>query len=302
MDEMGHRGGRSAGAIAVVVAAVAITLSSAAQTARAITCGETPPAPKTPPALGTPPAPDKPVKATLTLDPGQSNLSHDFKKSLGAKQLSMYFKVAGCDLPDDPADPSLTPIALKGQDTIPVDALKVLRTTSFNDQLIISFSADPNTFNPGSYSSAVIVKADYLKTASATVSVSRSVNEWWWILAIAIALGLGVFIFITVGAFAGGKLGLSSWRLAAAGFLVIITTVVAAASNYWPQSVWTYGDNLYGLAAAAVAAALASSFAGLITGGGNSGGGGEAASAGGDADDTHEDASASAVSTERAAN
>jgi hypothetical protein len=255
------------GANAVVAVAVALVLFCAAQTARAATCGETPS------------GEDKPVKATLTLDPGQSSLSKDFKRSLKTKELSMYFKAAGCDLPDDPADPSLAPIALKGQDNIPHDTLRVLDTTTFNDQLIISFSADPNTFDPGSYSSAVLVKADYLKTASATVSVSRSMNEAWQILVIAIVLGFGLFFFITLGAYAGGKLGLSRWRLVAAGVLVIITTVVAAASNYWPQTVWTYGDNLYGLLAAAVGAALASSFAGLITGGGSSGGGAGAGAA-----------------------
>jgi hypothetical protein len=111
MEGVGHRGRRSAGATAVVAAAVAITLSSAAQTVRATTCGETPP------------GADKQAKATLTHDPGQSNLSKDFKKSLQPEELSMYFRVSGCDLPDDPADPSLTPIALKGQNNIPHDTL-----------------------------------------------------------------------------------------------------------------------------------------------------------------------------------
>jgi hypothetical protein len=81
-------------------------------------------------------------------------------------------------------------------------------------------------------------------------------------------------LLITLGAFVSGNLALSRWRLVAAGVLVTITAVVAALSNYWPQSVWTFGDNLSGLLGAAAAAATTSSIAGHITGGGGGGGDG----------------------------
>lgn len=109
-----------------------------------------------------------------------------------------------------------------------------------------------------------------------TVQVSRSDPRFWLIGLLGVIAGIGVFAFVTGTAWATGKLGNLRLRLVVAGFLVIVTAVVAAMSNYWPQTVWTSEDNLWGLVAPTVAAALASSIAGNFRGGGAGGGGGGA--------------------------
>lgn len=240
--------------LSIAASVVALIATSAAPSARAEVCGVTP--------TGASAA----IKATLQLEAAQSGLTKAFGKSTNPDDLSMFFKASGCELPDHPPDPTLTPVALKDAKNIHQSTLKVLSTRAKGDELIVSVNADPKTFAPGTYKSLVLVEGEYLLTASATVEVSRSEPRFWLIGLIGVAVGLGAFLITTLTAWATGKLGLSGVRLVAAGLLVVVTAIIAGIGNYWPQTVWSFGDNIWGLIAASAAAATTSSIAGHITG------------------------------------
>jgi hypothetical protein len=160
---------------------VAVTFAPA-RAGLAATCGE--------PAAGA----STPTKATLQLDAARSDLQAAFGKSTDGDDLSMFFKVSGCDLPEHPANPTLTPIALKDSKNIHQDTLEVLSTrVTGDDELAVSITVRPKTFRPGTYTSLVLVEADYMKTASVTVQVSRSEPRWWLIGMIGIGIGVGAF-------------------------------------------------------------------------------------------------------------
>jgi hypothetical protein len=269
---------RHIGLIAFVGAAV-LTLTCVTQTASSATCGETP--------AGA----SKAVKATAELDASKSNVTKPFGKDTDPEEMSMFFTTSGCDLPKNPANPELTPVALKDSKNIPQDTLTPISTrTTGGNELVVRISADPDKFKPGTYTSLVLVDADYLKTVSVTVQVSRSDPHYVKVGLLGAAIGLLVFVIVTLGAWATGQLALSGLRLLAACVLVIITAVVAAMSNYWPQSVWTRDENLAGFAAAVFAAATTCSIAGHITGKGNDNGGNDGNGDNGDGDgDADED-------------
>ncbi|MEJ7792397.1 MAG: hypothetical protein WKF65_10550 [Gaiellaceae bacterium] len=224
-----------------------------AERAIAQTCGEAEPGTATPP------------RATLALNVGDSELTKAFGKSTDPDDLSMFFKVSGCELPKIPANPRLQPVAIKGARNIRRDTLEVTAATSQGDQLVVSISAKPDTFDPGTYKSLVLVGGDYFKPTSVTVEISRSEDREWLIVLIGVGIGVGAFLLVTGGAWVTQQLGLSGFRLAAAGALVTITAVIAAVGNYWPQNVWSFDANILGLVIAAGAAATSSSIAGHIT-------------------------------------
>jgi hypothetical protein len=256
--------GRSLGAGVAAALLMLIVLPEA----RAETCGETPP------------GATKPARAKLALDTEKSKTTVSFGKSTDPKNMSLIFKASGCDLPDSPPDPTLTPVALKGSDDIPDGALRVRDTTADTDNnvLILRVQALPKTLDPGTYSSLVFAKAPYLATNSTTITLSRSEHDWWWLLLIGLA-GAGAGVGVAVGvSYASKKLALSGTRLVIVVALMLGSGAYAALSNWWTQDVWTFSANLKGLVVAAFVAATTGTFAGLIGGGsagnGNGGGGG----------------------------
>ena len=259
-------GGRLFGAL-LATASVAVI---AAPVARAEVCGETPSGASTP------------VKAKLALDTEQSKTTVSFGKSTDPKNLSLIFKASGCDLPDSPQDPTLTPVPLKGSDDIPDNTLKLRDTTADTDNnvLILRLQAVPSTLDPGTYSSLVFAKAPYLATNSTTITLSRSEDDWGWLLLIGLgSAGAGVLVAVGVS-YASEKLKLSGVRLVIVVVLMLGSGLYAALSNWWTQDVWTFSDNLKGMIVAAFVAATTGTFAGLI-GGGGSGNGGDGGSGGG---------------------
>jgi hypothetical protein len=256
----------------LVGAIVAASLvAGATQIARAAvptaTCGETP--------AGA----SKPVKATLALDTQRSKTTLSFGKSTKTGSLSLIFTASGCDLPESPPDPTLKPVPLKNAADIPDDTLKVRDTTVDTDHntLILRLQALPQTLEPGTYSSLVYARANYLATSATTLTLSRSEHAWWWIVVIGLGCalaGLGLAMGVS---FATDKLALSGIRLAIVALLMLASGLYAGISNWWTQDVWTFEANLKGLAGAAFVAASTGTLAGLIGGGngnGNGGGGG----------------------------
>jgi hypothetical protein len=221
------------------------------------TCGEIPPD-------GTTAA-----KALLQLNVGDSELSKAFGKSTDPADMSMFFQVSGCELPESPANPTLQPVAIRGARNIGRDTLEAVTATAQGDQLVVSFSARPDTLGPGTHKSRVLVHGDYFKPTSAIIEISRSEDRSLLIVIIGAAIGLGAFAIVSGGAWVAGQLALTGFRLAVAGALVTITAVIAAVGNYWPQDVWTFDANVWGLVGAAAAAATSSSIAGHITRKGN---------------------------------
>jgi hypothetical protein len=159
-------------------------------------------------------------------------------------------------------------------------------------------TSPPDEFgvDPGSYTSFVRLKADWMHTVATPVTVTRSEDSEWIAAGIGIIGGVsGFIIFSLLRKIHGQNLLITEqWVLwVTAGISIGVGAGTAYFTNYINQEVWTFEANGVALFTAAFSASTAGVAAGLLTGiynttqaggiGGQAGGGGQAGRGGGQA-------------------
>lgn len=244
-------------AVVMVVAIASLIWSAKAETA-ALPCG----------ALN-PRASFQPVRPVLTLDQEEAVTHRALKRSTGERTLSLVFSIKGCPLYIPQPRPSLLVLPAQGGDELPDGALTLKRVVVDVDgsTVFIILQIHPTKLDPGTYNSFVIARAPYLGSNQTAVTVSRSENAAWKVLLVgtlAAFAGLAWLLILalpTVDASA-----FKSGRTVVLGAVAVAAGVYAAANNYYSQEVWTFSENVRGLATAAFVAASSGSIAAILIG------------------------------------
>jgi hypothetical protein len=211
----------------------------------------------------------QPVRPVLTLDQEEAVTNRALKHSTEARTLSLVFSIKGCPLLIPQPRPSLLVLPAKGGDELPEGALTLKRVVVDVDgsTLFLVLQIHPTKLDPGTYNGFVIANARYLGSNQTPVTVSRSENAAWKVLLVgtlAAFAGLAWLLILalpTVDASA-----FKSGRTVVLGAVAVVAGVYAAANNYYSQEVWTFSDNVRGLATAAFVAASSGSIAAVLIG------------------------------------
>jgi hypothetical protein len=216
---------------------------------------------------GTLDATGKRVQAVLTLDEQAAVTNRAMRRSTKERTLSLVFSIKGCSLFEAKPLPTLLFIPAKGGDDLPGGALTLERAAVDGSTLFLILQIHPKEIEPGTYNSFVIAQARYLGSNHTPVTVSRSEDEDWKVLLVgtlAAFCGLGWLLILALPVVDASAF--KSWRTVALCTLAVGAGIYAAATNYYSQEVWTFNDNIRGLATAAFVAASSGSIAAVLIG------------------------------------
>lgn len=238
----------------VLCAALVAALGARVAAAAAAPCGATDPSTR------------QPARGKLTLDE-QSATSRDFKRSTKPGTLSLIYSISGCDLAAADPRPNLLVIPAKGGNDIPDGVLTYKNVEVDGSTLFVILRVDAQKMDPGSYAGIVILQAPYLASNRTPIGISRSEDRTWRVLgAGALAALLGLLWLLVPALAARTTLAISPWRLVPLCLLALGAGVVAGATNYFSQDVWTFGDNFRSMAGAAFVAASSGAIAVAVLG------------------------------------
>jgi hypothetical protein len=209
------------------------------------------------------------VRPVLILKEEEAVTDRALKRSMGEKTLSLVFTIKGCSLTIPQPPPSLLILPAQGGDELPEGALTLKRAVVDVDgsTFFLILQIHPAKLDPGTYNSFVIAKAHYLGSNQTPVVISRSENAAWKVLLVgtlAAVAGLAWLLILALPVVDASAF--KSWRTVVLGGVAIVAGVYAAANNYYSQEVWTFGENIRGLAAAAFVAASSGSIAAILIG------------------------------------
>jgi hypothetical protein len=209
------------------------------------------------------------VRPVLTLDQTEAVTHRALKRSTEERTLSLVFSIKGCPLYIPQPPPSLLVLPAKGGLELPDGALTLKRAAVDVDgsRLFVLLQIHPTKLHPGTYNSIVIANARYLGSNHTPVTVSRSENAAWKVLLIgtlAALAGLGWLLILALPAVDASAF--KSWRTVVLGAVAVVAGIYAAANNYYSQEVWTFSENVRGLATAAFVAASSGSIAAVLIG------------------------------------
>lgn len=252
---------------AVAVAAVSAMLLSAPQSVAQeplTACGE--------------PSPSgggsaRPVKATLSLD-GQSQdptLVTDaaFGRKTGVKKMTLVYKVTGCEMGETEPLPQ-QPLRIyppKSGDIVPDNALVLDGDPDIEgSRYIVHLKVSSKTFDPGSYSGLVEIRAGWLNAVRTPVSISRSENRRRMPLGWGALGGLaGFLLFALTRKLRKNDLLVGRGLLAAVFVVSIIAGMVAAyTTSYINQDVWVSSENWWAALVAGFTGATSGAMVGLL--------------------------------------
>jgi len=234
------------------------------------------------------------VLATLTLDQEDQETvtAATFGRSTDPQPLTLVYRVSGCRVVDTlplPRSPLPTgPVNTVGARALPFGSVQIDDVEADGDRYVVhlrvfvssgkasdqggtSKPAPPDEFSvdPGSYTSFVRVKGDWLRTVATPLTVTRSEDSESIPLGIGALGGLcGFFVFWLLRKIHEDDLMVKErwvlWFAAAAS--VVVGTVTAFVTNYLNQDVWTVEANALALFIAAFSASTGGVAAGLLTG------------------------------------
>ena len=236
-----------------ILASLVIVLGSTATSAQAaVPCGAVDPMTK------------RPTQATLTLAP-DSVTSIAYKRDTAPATLLLRFKAKGCELPATPPNPDIEVLPKQGAKEIPHGVVSLTRARVDGAEYSVRATATPKNFKPGSYQGSVEVRAPYLATARAPISLSRSEDNFAWPMGIGATAGLAGLIWFLLLKFAKG----ATTRLKKRHYAIVLLAAAAAGvasalSSYLDQEVWTLSQNGFAAALAAFTGATTGAMATAI--------------------------------------
>jgi hypothetical protein len=229
-----------------LVALIAVAGIDAAPASAAVTCGTS--NPKT----------HATAKATLDLDP-DSVATIGFERDTGPQKMLIRFKATGCRLPNDAPDPTVDVLPRQDIKNVPDNVLSLSSAIPDGSDYTLVFLADPNKFSPGTYGGFVEIRAPFLITARAPISLSRSEDDELLVFALGVAGGIASLVWFLGLHLARGATTKIAWWHYVLGFLAAaVAGVIAVDTAYRAQDVWSFEEN----AGSAVVAA----FTGATTG------------------------------------
>jgi hypothetical protein len=175
----------------------------------------------------------------------------------------------GCILSIPQPPPKLLVLPAKGGDELPEGALTVKRAAVDveGSTLFVILQIHPRKLDPGTYTSFVIAQARYLGSNQTPIVVSRSENAAWKVLLVGTLAAVAGLVWLLILALpAVDASAFKSWRTVVLGAVAIVAGIYAAANNYYSQEVWTFSENVRGLATAAFVAASSGSIAAILIG------------------------------------
>jgi hypothetical protein len=241
---------RRSSALLVLIAAMS---SPAASAAADIECGTVDP------------ATNEKVRATLTLDPA-SKTTIPFKRSTDTQQLLLRFKVTGCDLPAEPAEPRTDVLPKQNAKDIPNGALKLAEIKADDAEYSHELDVDPTAFDPDTYAGFYEIRAPYLITSRTPIELSRSEDNQLVPVAIGAIggiAGLGWFLLLSLAKGATTKIKRRHYVIVF--FAAAIAGIVAVESAYRAQEVWSIEENLVSAFVAAFTGATTGAMATAIS-------------------------------------
>lgn len=172
------------------------------------------------------------------------------------------------------SNPSTTTPTATTTDTTP-SATTTAPTTSSpprsaaTDTSAATSPPDEFSVDPGSYTSFVRIKAQWLRTVATPVTVTRSEDSEWIPLGFGVGGGLcGFFVFWLLRKIHDDDLLVKErWVLWLAAIVsVVVGAGTAFVTNYFNQDLWTVDENALALFIAAFSASTGGVAAGLLTG------------------------------------
>jgi hypothetical protein len=134
------------------------------------------------------------AKAKLELDP-DSVTTIAYRRDSAQQKLLIRFKAAGCVLPKHPRRPRIDVLPKQNIKDVPGDALTLKRVIADDSDYAVLFMADPMKFSPGTYGGFVQVRAPFLATARAPISLSRSETDELVVVGLGLVGGLASLVW-----------------------------------------------------------------------------------------------------------
>lgn len=229
---------------------VAVLLAAAGfahpQAAAAVTCGTEDPKTKAV------------ARATLEVDP-DSVTTLAFKRDGDKQKMLIRFKASGCQLPSRSDEPTIDILPRQNTKNVPDSALALSKAVPDGTDYSLTFLVDPAKFEPGTYGGAVEIRAPFLATARAPISLSRSETDMLLLVGLGVAGGIASLVwFLGLHLAKGARTRIKWWHYVLAFLAAAIAGVIAVDTAYRAQEVWSFDEN----AGSAVIAA----FTGATTG------------------------------------
>jgi hypothetical protein len=197
-------------------------------------------------------------KASLDLDP-DSVTSIVFRRDTDPQKLLIRFKATGCTLPGDAEAPKIDVLPKQNIKNVPDDVIKLESAVADGSDYSLTFSATPEKFDPGTYGGFVEVRAPFVTTVRAPISVSRSESDELPLVLLGLLGGAASLVwFVGLRLAKGAVTKIEWWHYVLAFFAAAVAGIIAVDTAYRAQDVWSFNEN----AGSAVVAA----FTGATTG------------------------------------
>jgi hypothetical protein len=191
------------------------------------------------------------AKATLDLNP-DSVTTIAFKRDTEPQKMLIRFKTTGCVLPNDPPDPTVAILPRPDIKNVPDSVLSLTSAVPDDSDYTLIFSADPSEFSAGTFGGFVEIRAPFLTTARAPISLSRSEDNELLVLGLGVAGGIaGLAWFLGLHLAKGATTKIAWWHYLIAFLAAAVAGVFAVDTAYRAQDVWSFGDNAGSAAVAA---------------------------------------------------
>jgi hypothetical protein len=198
------------------------------------------------------------AKATLDLDP-DSVTTIAFKRDTDRQKMLLRFRATGCVLPNDAPDPTVDVLPRQNIKNVPDSVLSLSSAIPDGSDYTLTFLADPNKFSPGTYGGFVEVRAPFLSTARAPISLSRSEDDEVLLVALGVAGGIASLVwFLGLHLARGAKTKIAWWHYVLGFLAAAVAGIIAVDTAYRAQDVWSFEEN--------AGSALVAAFTGATTG------------------------------------
>ena len=198
------------------------------------------------------------ARATLEVDP-DSVTTLAFKRDGDKQKMLIRFKASGCQLPSRSDEPTIDILPRQNTKNVPDSALALSKAVPDGTDYSLTFLVDPAKFEPGTYGGAVEIRAPFLATARAPISLSRSETDMLLLVGLGVAGGIASLVwFLGLHLAKGARTRIKWWHYVLAFLAAAIAGVIAVDTAYRAQEVWSFDEN----AGSAVIAA----FTGATTG------------------------------------
>jgi hypothetical protein len=198
------------------------------------------------------------AKATLEVDP-DSVTTVAFKRDIDKQKLLIRFNASGCELPNKAPEPTVDVLPRQNVKNVPEHVLTLSKAVADQPDYSLTFVADPSRFGPGTYGGVVEVRAPFLATARAPISLSRSETNELLLVGLGLLGGaVSLVWFLGLHLAKGATTKIKWWHYAFAFGAAAIAGVLAVETAYRAQDVWSFSEN--------AGSALVAAFTGATTG------------------------------------